>query len=211
VDGPGGKLPVRQPGHHPLGPAAPGGGPVGGNAFGSDTFGDGEFATTRMPALGGDGGSAGTGTMPSSPPASSIGSGSGGSDGSTVTVPPTGGATDQRLPIFDSLESDWFRRSGKPLSSNAPAAAGQTWNSPADEGWRAARVVASPEAGENTTAGLPKRVPRANLVPGSVGSGSESTEEAPPARSADAIRSRMSSFQRGVREARAAGPQTEEQ
>jgi hypothetical protein len=71
-------------------------------------------------------------------------------------------------------------------------------------------VVASPEAGENTTAGLPKRVPRANLVPGSVGGGGESTEEAPPARSADAIRSRMSSFQRGVREARAAGPTTEE-
>jgi hypothetical protein len=164
-----------------------------------------------MPALGGDGGSAGTGTMPSSPPSSPAGSGLGGSDGSQVTIPPTVGATaDQRLPIFDSLESDWFRRSGKPLSSNAPSAAGQTWNSPADEGFRSARVVASPEAGENTTAGLPKRVPRANLVPGSVGGGSESTEEAPPARSADAIRSRMSSFQRGVREARAAGPTTEE-
>ncbi|WP_187366362.1 sensor histidine kinase [Trebonia kvetii] len=214
VNAPGGPLPVRQPGHHPLGPGAPSGSPagdpVGGSAFGSDTFGDGEFATTRMPALGGDGGSAGTGTMPSSPPSSPAGSGLGGSDGTQVTIPPTAGATaDHRLPIFDSLESDWFRRSGKPLSSNAPAAAGQTWNSPADEGWRAARVVASPEAGENTTAGLPKRVPRANLVPGSVGNG-DSTEEAPPARSADAIRSRMSSFQRGVREARAAGPQTEE-
>ena len=205
VSVPGGALPVRQPGHHPLGPGAPGG-QVGGSAFGSDTFGDGEFATTRMPALGGDGGSAGTGTVPSSPP-----SGFGGSTGSQVTIPPTVGATaDHRLPIFDSLESDWFRRSGKPLSSNEPSAAGQTWNSPADEGWRAARVVSSPEAGENTTAGLPKRVPRANLVPGSVGSGGESTEEAPPARSADAIRSRMSSFQRGVREARAAGPTNEE-
>ena len=207
VNAPGGPLPVRQPGQHPLGPGAQSGdGPIGGTAFGSDTFGDGEFATTRMPALGGDGGSAGAGTVPSSPP-----SGLGGSDGSQVTIPPTVGATaDHRLPIFDTLESDWFRRSGKPLSSNEPSAAGQTWNSPADEGWRAARVVASPEAGENTTAGLPKRVPRANLVPGSVGSGGESTEEAPPARSADAIRSRMSSFQRGVREARAAGPQTEE-
>ena len=215
LNAPGGALPVRQPGHHPLGPGVPGGGPAGGpaggSAFGGDTFGDGEFATTRMPALGGDGGSAGTGTMPSSPPSSPVGSGPGGSDGSQVTIPPTAGATaDQRLPIFDSLESDWFRRSGKPLSSNAPSAAGQTWISPADEGMRAARVVASPEAGENTTAGLPKRVPRANLVPGSVGSGGESTEEAPPARSADAIRSRMSSFQRGVREARAAGPTNEE-
>jgi hypothetical protein len=90
------------------------------------------------------------------------------------------------------------------------SAAGQTWNSPADEGYRAARIVASPEAGETTTAGLPKRVPRANLVPGSVGGGGEEPEGAPPVRSADTIRSRMSSFQRGVREARAAGPQNEE-
>ena len=179
--------------------------------FSGDSFADGDFATTRMPALGGDGGSVGTGgPVPSTSPAGP-GNGIGGSDGSQVTIPPSvGAATDQRLPIFDSLESDWFRRSGKPLSSAAAPAAGQTWNSPADEGYRAARIVASPEAGETTTAGLPKRVPRANLVPGSVGGGEE-TEGAPPVRSADTIRNRMSSFQRGVREARAAAPQNEEQ
>ncbi|HEX7160275.1 MAG TPA: nitrate- and nitrite sensing domain-containing protein [Trebonia sp.] len=206
IDAPGGPLPVRTPGNHPLGPGAPSNG--GGSAYGGDSFGDGDFATTRMPALGGDGGSVGTGPVPSTSPAGS--NGVGGSDGSQVTIPPTvGAATDHRLPIFDSLESDWFRRSGKPLSSAAAPAAGQSWNSPADEGWRAARIVASPEAGETTTAGLPKRVPRANLVPGSVGSGEE-TEGTPPIRSAETIRNRMSSFQRGVREARAAGSQNEE-
>jgi signal transduction histidine kinase len=209
IDAPGGALPVRTPGNHPLGPTAPANG-GGGGAFGGDNFADGDFATTRMPALGGDGGSVRTGgPVPSTSP---VGAGNGfGSDGSQVTIPPTVGApADQRLPIFDSLESDWFRRSGKPLSSAAAPAAGQTWNSPADEGYRAARIVASPEAGETTTAGLPKRVPRANLVPGSVGGGSEETEGAPPVRSADTIRNRMSSFQRGVREARAAAPQNEE-
>jgi signal transduction histidine kinase len=206
IDAPGGPLPVRTPGSHPLGPGAPANG--GAAPFGGDTFGDGGFATTRMPALGGDGGSAGTGPVPPTNPA---GNGIGGTDGSQVTIPPAvSTATDQRLPIFDSLESDWFRRSGKPLSSTGVTAAGQTWNSPADEGWRAARIVASPEAGETTTAGLPKRVPRANLVPGSVGGGSEETEGAPPIRSAETIRNRMSSFQRGVREARAAGSQNEE-
>ncbi len=206
IDAPGGPLPVRTPGNHPLGPGAPSNG--GGSAYGGDSFGDGDFATARMPALGGDGGSVGTGPVPSTSPAGS--NGVGGSDGSQVTIPPTvGAATDHRLPIFDSLESDWFRRSGKPLSSAAAPAAGQSWNSPADEGWRAARIVASPEAGETTTAGLPKRVPRANLVPGSVGSGEE-TEGTPPIRSAETIRNRMSSFQRGVREARAAGSQNEE-
>jgi signal transduction histidine kinase len=209
IDAPGGALPVRSPGNHPLGPGAPSNG--GGGAFGGDNFADGDFATTRMPALGGDGGSVGTGgPVPSTSPAGP-GNGIGGSDGSQVTIPPSvGAATDQRLPIFDSLESDWFRRSGKPLTSAAATAAGQAWNSPADEGYRAARIVASPEAGETTTAGLPKRVPRANLVPGSVGGGEE-TEGAPPVRSADTIRNRMSSFQRGVREARAAAPQNEEQ
>jgi hypothetical protein len=100
------------------------------------------------------------------------------------------------------------------LSSTAPPSASQEgWTSPADEGMRAAQVVASPAAGETTQAGLPRRVPRANLVPGSVGSGGTGSQDAVaegPARSADVVRSRMSSFQRGVREGRAAAPQTEE-
>jgi hypothetical protein len=82
--------------------------------------------------------------------------------------------------------------------------------------------VASPTAGETTQAGLPRRVPRANLVPGSVGGGVPGAPDGPggpgsheaaaeaPARSADAARSRMASFQRGVREGRAAAPQIEE-
>jgi hypothetical protein len=149
-------------------------------------------------------------------PASVTAPPNGGSDG--VMVPPPAGspAQDQRLPIFDSLESDWFRRSGKPLGSGpAEKSAAETWSSPADEGMRAARVAAAPMTGETTTAGLPKRVPRANLVPGSVGvassAGAEgSGETVAPSRSADDIRSRMSSFQRGVREARATAPQNEE-
>jgi hypothetical protein len=156
----------------------------------------------------------GSGNGPGRPPAD------GGVDRGKVTVPPPAG--DQRLPIFDSLESDWFRRSGKTLSPvQQPGAAAASvspaqqvtqpaWTSPADEGWRAAAVVASPTAGETTQAGLPKRVPRANLVPGSVGSGGGETEAQAPARSADVVRNRMASFQRGVREGRAAAPQTEE-
>jgi signal transduction histidine kinase len=137
-----------------------------------------------------------------------------------VTVPSAG--LEQRLPIFDSLESDWFRRSGKTMTGPQRALAGsaaqqpaaeESWTSPSDEGWRAAQVVASPAAGATTQAGLPRRVPRANLVPGSVGSGGSGSQDAvaeAPARSADAVRSRMSSFQRGVREGRAAAPQIEE-
>ena len=140
-----------------------------------------------------------------------------------VTVPPPA-TQDQRLPIFDSLESDWFRRSGKPVSTPRPSPGAQgvqgvqaeqaapqaTWTSPADEGWRAAQALAAPTAGDTTQAGLPKRVPRANLVPGSVGGGGGDAEADAPTRSPEAARTRMASFQRGVREGRAAAPQTEE-
>jgi signal transduction histidine kinase len=148
----------------------------------------------------------------------------GAGDSGQVTVPPPA-THDQRLPIFDSLESDWFRRSGKSLSTARPAQAAQgvqgvqaaesaaaqaAWTSPADEGWRAAQALAVPSAGDTTEAGLPRRVPRANLVPGSVGSGGNEPEADAPARSPDVARTRMASFQRGVREGRAATPQTEE-
>ena len=226
IDAPGGSLPVRTPGTNPLGPAGGsngGGSMFGGDGFGteeigSSDFGSSDFGTTRLPALGGDGGSAAAGPVPSAAPGA--GNGIGGSDGSQVTIPPAVSASqDHRLPIFDSLESDWFRRSGNvSLSSSsaaapaAPVAAGQTWSSPADEGYRAARVVAEPTSDETTTAGLPKRTPRANLVPGSVGGGGsgDEAESAPPARSAETIRSRMASFQRGVRDARATASQNEE-
>ena len=127
-----------------------------------------------------------------------------------VMMPPTAG--DQRLPVFDSLESDWFRRRGSTMGAargaqeTAPQAT-STWTSPADEGWRAAQVAAAPPPpGEITQAGLPRRVPRANLVPGSVtgGTGQEADGmvSATPVRTAEDVRSRMSGFQRGVREAR---------
>ena len=41
-----------------------------------------------------------------------------------MTVPPPA-TPDQRLPIYDSLESDWFRRSGKTMSTARPAAGAQ--------------------------------------------------------------------------------------
>jgi len=170
---------------------------------------------------GGDGPSASdaasaTNAMPAMPPGQ--GSDGAAADPNSVTIPPAA-AQDQRLPIFDSLESDWFRRSGTSMNATRPQQAAQpaqaaAWSSPADEGWRAAQVVASPAAGETTQAGLPRRVPRANLVPGSVGSGAPGGQDADtgaPARSADVARSRMASFQRGVREGRAAAPQQSEE
>jgi signal transduction histidine kinase len=147
--------------------------------------------------------------VPQGPPNAFAGS----ADGNVRMPPPPDNGHEQRLPIFDSLESDWFRRSG---SGTVHAAAQDqarrpgraSWDSPADDGWRAAQTVASPATGAMTEAGLPRRVPRANLVPGSVGDPEMSGGG--PSRSPEEVRNRLASFQRGVREARAAAPKTEE-
>ncbi|HEX4705033.1 MAG TPA: nitrate- and nitrite sensing domain-containing protein, partial [Pseudonocardiaceae bacterium] len=94
--------------------------------------------------------------------------------------------------------------------------AGDAWQTPADEGWQRAEALLAPVS-ETTTAGLPKRVPKAHLVPGSAAPRSESSgppagggrgrqaTSAPPSlppRTADAVRGRMSSFQQGLRRGR---------
>jgi signal transduction histidine kinase len=116
---------------------------------------------------------------------------------------------DERLPIYELVESDWFRRSGKTFTDGERSAtASPAWTSPADEGWRAAQVVTSPTAGDLTQSGLPKRVPKANLVPGSVREIQDGAGESH--RSADQVRERLTNFQRGVREGRAAAPRSRE-
>jgi signal transduction histidine kinase len=137
-------------------------------------------------------------------------------------------ATENRLPIFEAVESDWFRRgrvgvstgSGRDGSTGPVSASGRwptatpvaepesTWrSSAADEGWEAAAAASSPSTGGTTDAGLPRRVPQANLVPGTA----PPEDVAPvPARSASATRDRFASFQRGIREGRAAASQEEE-
>jgi hypothetical protein len=147
-----------------------------------------------------------------------------------VIMPPVPGAAEEsRLPIFESVESDWFRRSrhgvdrpatGDPAESAAApaetaaapaesaAAPAETWSSPADEGWRAAEVAQAPVSGGTTAAGLPVRVPKANLVPGTVSSTATAPSPPAPARSATQAQERLASFQRGIRNARAAAQGT---
>jgi anti-sigma regulatory factor (Ser/Thr protein kinase) len=85
------------------------------------------------------------------------------------------------------------------------------WHSASDEGWNAAQSLLEAKDEEITPAGLPKRVPNAYLVPGSINSPSsgapaqnnfaDNTGGRPGTgvitRSASTARSRMASFQRG--------------
>ncbi|MDP9240755.1 MAG: nitrate- and nitrite sensing domain-containing protein, partial [Actinomycetota bacterium] len=102
---------------------------------------------------------------------------------------PTRTATSpDRPPIFQELQSEWFKRpasvdrrarSAAPDVEAEPAAethepaepAGtqpaptpSSWQSPGDEGWRAAAALSEQSDEDLTAAGLPKRVPGRNLV-----------------------------------------------
>jgi hypothetical protein len=72
------------------------------------------------------------------------------------------------------------------------------WWSPFDEGWQAAQALRAPVDHDFTPAGLPKRQPRAHLVPGADGDVLPTPVAVAPARTADAVRGRLSRYQRGL-------------
>ncbi|MFC5831732.1 nitrate- and nitrite sensing domain-containing protein [Nonomuraea insulae] len=116
--------------------------------------------------------------------------------GATDPMPaaPPASAGDDYLPIFAAVESAWFGRDAN----------GASWGSAkADAGWSAAEAVVEPVRDGATAAGLPKRVPKANLVPGSADTAASPKGVTPmPSVSPDRIRNRLSSFQQGFRAAR---------
>jgi signal transduction histidine kinase len=137
----------------------------------------------------------------------------------TVPVPVTG-----PVPVTASAASDWFadRRSaavrtagngGQPGAK--PSRGGLAGIDEWAESRQAAQIIANPVRGDTTTsAGLPVRIPQANLLPGSVGGGRHRPDrpEAPkpafsrPPHSPDVARSRLSGFQRGTRRAKGQTP-----
>ncbi|BBH64786.1 hypothetical protein ACTI_14710 [Actinoplanes sp. OR16] len=107
----------------------------------------------------------GSGLDPVGPPPLRVVEGAGGPskkltalDRSTTPPVPADGS-DGDLLIFAAARSAWF--TGK-SDSDKP-----DWANPNDTGWRAAEKAATPAVAAETSAGLPKRVPQANLVPGS--------------------------------------------
>ena len=122
---------------------------------------------------------------------------------SSVIVPSTGNpAEERRLPIFEAVESNWFKGGRRvPGSAHTAVRTGSQWSSPADVGWRAAETVESPTVGSSTEAGLPRRQPNANLVPGAIPSAQPA---AAPSRSPAEVRERLARFQRGATDGRAA-------
>lgn len=97
-------------------------------------------------------------------------------------------------PIFAEMMSAWLADPNPDRSEVV-----QAFDSPADEGWQAARRASEAQAEKKTAAGLPQRDPGGRLVPGAV---TGATDRA-PSRDPESIRSSLSRHQKGVRDGRA--------
>ncbi|MFD5449910.1 nitrate- and nitrite sensing domain-containing protein [Streptomyces sp. NPDC003470] len=140
-------------------------------------------------------------------------------------LPPAAGPGDGRTPLYDTLETNWFHGDRRERAENnapapAPAAEPQAQpqtpaapQRPADSAWRSspnddlvrqAERVRQPAAGGVTTSGLPRRVPRANLVPGTAQQ--QSHQNGPQvSRAPDEVRGRLTNLRRGIAQGRQAG------
>ncbi|MGV9313183.1 nitrate- and nitrite sensing domain-containing protein [Streptomyces sp. NPDC003691] len=93
-------------------------------------------------------------------------------------------------------------------SGNGAADGGaQDWRSANDERWQRAEKLRDPKAGGVTSSGLPRRVPKANLIEGTA---EETPQHGLPqiSRAPEDVRGRLSNLRRGVQRGRSAGTDT---
>ncbi|NGO08601.1 HAMP domain-containing protein [Streptomyces sp. HC44] len=124
--------------------------------------------------------------------------------------------TDAGLPRRGSTASGTNGR--QHVSQDAPAPADSSgsngsgsngtgdWQTANDQRWQRAEQLKKPKAGGVTSSGLPRRVPKANLVEGTA----ESTQQGGPqvSRAPEDVRGRLSNLRRGVQRGRNAGSET---
>ncbi|MFF5980104.1 nitrate- and nitrite sensing domain-containing protein [Streptomyces olindensis] len=120
--------------------------------------------------------------------------------------------TDAGLPRRGSAASGANGTGGARHTSQEPPAStpesngDSDWRSANDERWQQASQLRKPKAGGVTSSGLPRRVPKANLIEGSA----ESTPQGGPqvSRAPEDVRGRLSNLRRGVQRGRSAGSET---
>jgi signal transduction histidine kinase len=83
-------------------------------------------------------------------------------------------------------------------NSSINGTASNPWQTAADDGWQAARKAAEMPVDTTTTAGLPRRTPMAQLVPGGVDRAETSVQRRTP----EAVRGLLSAYHRGVQRGR---------
>ncbi|MFE2228250.1 sensor histidine kinase [Streptomyces kronopolitis] len=125
-------------------------------------------------------------------------------------VPPQGSEPEADALPRRGAAQDGGARGGAPAAAGgaertpAPSDASQWRSSPNDETWRQAEQIRQPAAGGITTSGLPRRVPRANLV---AGTAQQQTDQSGPqvSRSPSDVRGRLTNLRRGIQQGRQAG------
>ncbi|MGN9758828.1 hypothetical protein [Streptomyces sp. SD31] len=141
--------------------------------------------------------------------------------------PPATDPGDGRTPLYDALETKWFHggqqgqqgqrpdandsgpAAQQPQTSSAPSQrpASTSWRiSPNDELGRQAERARRPAAGGVTSSGLPRRMPRANLI-----AGTDQQQTGPQtSRAPEDVRGRLSNLRRGIARGRKAAAGTNE-
>ncbi|MEU3065258.1 nitrate- and nitrite sensing domain-containing protein [Streptomyces subrutilus] len=125
---------------------------------------------------------------------------------------PRRGSQQQWQPAQQETESTGSLFEQRPQRQQQPAEAEgapddtegtAAWRSRNDERWQQAGKLREPKAGGVTPSGLPRRVPKANLVEGAA----ETTPQGGPqvSRAPEDVRGRLSNLRRGVQQGRSAG------
>ncbi|MGW8727165.1 nitrate- and nitrite sensing domain-containing protein [Streptomyces sp. NPDC055808] len=113
--------------------------------------------------------------------------------------------TDAGLPRRGSQQS-WPAEPEQEQQAETSDGPAGDWRSTNDERWTRAEKLREPKAGGVTPSGLPRRVPKANLVEGAA----EQTPQGGPqvSRAPEDVRGRLSNLRRGVQQGRNAGSDT---
>ncbi|MFG2427953.1 nitrate- and nitrite sensing domain-containing protein [Streptomyces sp. NPDC048590] len=114
---------------------------------------------------------------------------------------PTGRGNDQPAPPEQRQRPRQDEPQTQPAQSDGEGHG--DWRSANDERWERAEKLRDPKAGGITPSGLPRRVPKANLVEGTA----EQTQQGGPqvSRAPEDVRGRLSNLRRGVLKGRTAG------
>ncbi|MFD3972068.1 nitrate- and nitrite sensing domain-containing protein [Streptomyces cyaneofuscatus] len=114
---------------------------------------------------------------------------------------PSGRGNDQPAPAPQRQPQQQERQAPQPDGDGT-----DDWRSTNDERWERAEKLREPKAGGITPSGLPRRVPKANLVEGTA----EQTQQGGPqvSRAPEDVRGRLSKLRRGVQRGRNAGSDT---
>jgi signal transduction histidine kinase len=119
-----------------------------------------------------------------------------------ATPPPAPAPPPPPLPRRPTRPAGDDGRSTADQPAGPDPSSAESWRTAADFGWRAAAAAAQPTSGGATQSGLPKRVPQAQLVPGSVDPPSSTAAQR---RSPEEIRGLLSAYHRGVQRGRESG------